>query len=202
MILNRFNWAFVGGVLIAGSFWGLLLLQQWPAVNEWIMSVRGLWYNIPISIVFMILALELCFSLFPGFFEKLKSHWLFLLIWGLGFVQLYFRLILGDVNISGHLTWLTFLIVHCSLREIPGWFMGITIAVWLQCVYFYFFIFPSPADGIRGILLGVGLAALLIWLNQEKQRKFPEKVFAALVGLKALIAQNKSEYEREEVPYE
>ncbi len=191
-----------GGVLIAGSFWSLLLLQRWPAANDWIVSVKGLWYNIPISIVFMILFLELSFSLFPGLVEKLKLHWPFLLIWGLGFVQLYFRLILGNVNISGHLTWLTFLIIHCSLREIPRWFMGITIVVWWQCLYFYLFIFPSPADGIRGILLGGVLAALLIWLNRENQRKFPENIFAALAGLKVLIAQRKGKYETEEVPYE
>lgn len=202
MNFNRFNRALTAGAIIAGSFWSLLLVWHWQTANEWILSVKGLWYNIPISIVFVILALELCFSLFPETIEKLKLHWPFLVIWGLGFIQLYFRLVLGNIDISGHLTWLTFLIVHCSLREIPRWFLGVTIAVWCQCIYFYFVIFPSPADGIRGILLGGGLVVLLIWLNREKQRKFPEKVFTALVGLGARAAQQKREYEREEVPYE
>lgn len=160
------------GLFLTGAFWMIWwMVDLRYHTSGWNASTLGLWYNIPISILFAILGLELLVSILPPIKARLLAQLPFIFIWLIGFAQLYLRLIERNINISGHLTWLTMMLAHSLIRRIPPWFIALIVLIWVKCLYFYFNVMASPHDGIMGILFGSFLSLLLWRLNRITQNK-------------------------------
>lgn len=164
--------AIVFGVPLSAALWWLYIRLRTEADLGYVTSELGLWYNVPITTIFIITGLELVFSTADhwrrGQFHENFNYWL---IWTLGFCQLYLRLITESINVSGHMTWLTLLVTQAILRKFPKWFIAVVVLAWLDAAYFNFYLFVSSSSGINGVVLGMVLSGLLILLERVFKKK-------------------------------
>ena len=168
---SKFRYALLTGIVIATAFWIFVWYFKIRHQSGWVPSIRGLWYNIPISFVFIILLCDLLFdSVKRPVLNSLTSNWPYFLVWIAGFLQLYFRLVEKSINVSGHMTWLTLLFAHSIFRSLPVTFVLFVAAVWLHAAYFNFFLFTSASSGLNGTLFGIFLSfVLFLFLRIEQQ---------------------------------
>jgi len=159
--------ALILGVSFSILFW----VAVWFKVNWLSQQTTGyvsphlFSYNIPITTIFAVYALELFFSAcLPPSRKSLLQHAPYLIVWGIGFVQLYLRLVTHSIDISGHMTWAGLMIAHSVLRKFLWWMHLCAVAVWLHAAYFNYILWGS-SSGVNGTILGVGLAVMLIWLK-------------------------------------
>ncbi len=139
----------------------------------WSVSPAGLVYNIPIFIVFTLVMWELLTSL-KWDRKVLLGISPYLIIWVLIFILLYFRVIQKSIPISGHITSLTLMISQGVLRKYPTWLMGIVALVFLEAIYFNFWLFPSAKTGIYGLVTGSTLAFILVIMNHHIEKHFED----------------------------
>ncbi|MGH1362782.1 MAG: hypothetical protein ACRBF0_04440 [Calditrichia bacterium] len=160
--------ALILGVSFAILFW----IAVWFKLNWFSQQTTGyvsphlFSYNIPITTIFAVYALELFFSVFfPPSRKSLLEHAPYLIIWGVGFVQLYLRLVTHSIDISGHMTWAGLMVAHSVLRKFPRWMHLCAMAVWLHAAYFNYILWGT-SSGVNGTILGIVLSVLLIVLNR------------------------------------
>ena len=159
LLLTALVWSFV---LLAANAWGI----------ECLATPQSLIYNLPISFLFATLAVELFLSTMPFGWDTFKPQIPFVVIWAVGLIQLYLRLVEHSIPASGHMTWIPLLLTQIRLRRLPVWFMGIAAAVLVQVAWFNFYELPTVFAGRNGLLLGAALSlALWIWLRTEKLDK-------------------------------
>ena len=131
-------------------------------------------YNVPITTILAVYALELFFSTFtPPIREKIVNNASYLIIWGIGFFQLYLRLVSKSIDMSGHMTWAGLMIAHSFLREFPWWMHLLAVGVWLHAAYFNFILWENTS-GENGTILGIILAILLVVAQRVSIRKTSE----------------------------
>ena len=158
---DRFGISFLLGLLSTAAFWCLFYMLT-RSSQEWATSLLGYTYNIPVSFLFSVLAFELLFSLRSA---PLHLNLAYLLVWMIGLVQLLLRLGFQVVPISGHLSWLTMMLVHSWRRRLPYWFSGLVGLVLVQACYFNFVLFSQRVSGRNGLLFGLVLILLLVGLD-------------------------------------
>ncbi len=167
------NRAILLGVAITTLYWIVFWVFQFDPHHGLETSLQGLFYNIPFSYIFCILSLELLLSsLTPPIRRNIQANLSFGIIWLLGFAQLYFRLVEGSINISGHMTWLSIMVTQCYLKGCSPGLKLAAIVVWLQAAYYNFYLFPSSAGGLNGVVLGIVLSALLVVLHKVFEARF------------------------------
>jgi hypothetical protein len=167
--MNRFRISFITGVAITCLTWLFLILVLLPERTTWAASALGLAYNIPITLPFAVLGVELLLSLRS---RPLRENAPYLLTWTLGGILLFFRVGLEAVAISGHMTWLVLMLTHSIVRGLPNSFSAVVALVLLQASFFNFALFPQHVSGFNGLLAGTSLGVLLLavryWLGSQR----------------------------------
>ena len=131
--------------------------------------VRGLLYNLPIAFLFLVLAAQLLIRavrLGPSHF--VKSHAGILIVWALGGLVLYLRLISKSLEVSGHLAWLPVLTAQAWTLGLPAWLIGIGAAATLSAAYLKFVVFQGPSGG-PGLIVGLLLATALVVSSRARR---------------------------------
>ena len=138
----------------------------------WSATPMGLLYNVPISFPFFVLCWDMIFSFrHVTFLEGLRKNTAYVVIWIVGLIVLYLRLVTRTSNISGHMTWLMVMPVHSYLRKFPISFILLIFLITVQAGYFNFALFPSGRSGLCGVCFGFLLSCLLIVLNHWITKK-------------------------------
>jgi|GEM_PF-6493446 len=169
---NNQKLALILGVGFSTVFWTVVWLSLgWFSENrDWYISGHLFRYNIPITTIFAVYALELFLSTFiPPSREKILNNVPYLIVWGIGFVQLYLRLVSKSIDISGHMTWAGLMIAHSVLRGFPWWMHLLALGVWLHAAYFNYILWENTS-GENGTILGIVLALLLIVLKRMSDK--------------------------------
>ena len=151
--------ALIGGTIL----WEILALMY---VNELLASGRpdmglALAYNLPVFFLFLVVASALAIRLGRlGPSRFVRTHFAALLIWGIGLLVLYLRLVAKTVEISGHLAWLPLLTVQTWVLGLPSWVGAVGVAATLSAAYLKFAVFQGPS-GAPGLMVGLVLAGAL-----------------------------------------
>ncbi len=164
---RRFAISLAAGTALAAGVWLVLLLVVLPGRGRFASTPLGLAYDVPISLVFAVLAVEILLSLRA---LPLQENAPYLIVWTLGLAQLVLRVGLDAIEVSGHMTWLVLMLTHVVLRGLPRWFLAAVAAVFLQCAAINFFVFPRAASGVNGLLLGAALSAVCVALRAWLRR--------------------------------
>lgn len=130
-------------------------------MDEWLLSPPGLAYNIPITLVFLVLAADLAVATCKRGF---RSQFPYLIVWGIGLLLLVLRVGFDAIPVSGHMTWLVLMVTHCILRGLPRWLTCLAFLTLLQAAYFNFVLFPQQVSGAWGLVAGLVLSSLLFWI--------------------------------------
>jgi hypothetical protein len=119
------------GVIAAMVAWGGMIAWLWMRGHAG--SGFSVFYNLPISVLFIgLLAHEGWMCRTQGARVYLKRHAPVVIVWVLGFVVLYLRLIAKSVDVSGHMTWALIMAAQCYAYRLPGWFCALVAGVCLQ----------------------------------------------------------------------
>jgi hypothetical protein len=155
------NAGLAAGVALAACAWvGLLSLHvlrtrpiPWSSVT----------YNVPITLVFSGLLLYIALDvLVLGPRRFLAAYAPLGVVWGLGVLVLYLRLVTRSTEISGHMSWSVVMGVQCAAQHMPAWFVA---SSWLVVLHIAFlkFVAWGGHSGHKGLLVGaiLGMAAWL-----------------------------------------
>ncbi len=167
--------ALASGVAAAAVAWTGMIV--WLAMRKHGGTGFSVFYNLPITIAFIgLCAHEGWMFRTLGFKQYLREHAPVLVVWTLGFVVLYFRLITKSVDVSGHMTWALIMAGQCHAYRLPGWFSALVWAVCLQVVLLKFFVLGG-VSGPVGIVVGGVLGGMMVgWRrSEERSEKFKVK---------------------------
>jgi hypothetical protein len=163
-LADSFEQSFFFGLISTLIVWSLF----WSMKSEhtgWSATPKGLLYNVPISFPFFVLCWEMLFSFrHRSFVEGIKNNAAYLLVWIVGAVILYLRLVTETIQVSGHMTWLMIMPVWSALRKLPLGFTLFIIIIAIQAGYFNFVLFPSIKSGLWGVVFGAVLSCFLVIL--------------------------------------
>jgi hypothetical protein len=159
----RFQVSLVLGVAGTALVWGGFALLVAPRLSGWVVSPLGYAYNIPITLPFLVLAAELALSLRT---VSLRRNTPYALVWAIGLVQLFLRVGLDVIPVSGHLTWLVLMLAHSWRRGWSKWFVALVGLILVQAAYFNIVIFGQQQYGVNGLLFGSLLALVLVGLDR------------------------------------
>lgn len=138
----------------------------------------ALTYNAPIALLFLVLSAELVLHIVRvGIRAGIRGRAPILLIWFVGLLLLYLRLIAKSTEVSGHMAWLPLLTAQTWLLGFPRWFTAFAAASTLIAIALKFAIFRGPS-GVPGILAGIILVmALLVleWRRRRRMNSFEER---------------------------
>ena len=124
-------------------------------------------WNGPISLVFLVLAWDAVLGAFVLPFRAfLRTYGAVMLVWSVGFLLLYLRLVLKSVDISGHMAWCVVMLTQTIVLGMPRWFTVVAALVLFEVAYFKFAILGGPS-GTSGLVVGLGLATLLAVLSRR-----------------------------------
>jgi hypothetical protein len=130
---------------------------------------RGLLYNLPIAFLFLVLATQLAIGAVRlGPLRFAKDHAGILVVWALGGLVLYLRLILKAIEVSGHLAWLPLLTAQAWTLGLPAWLIGLGAAATLSAAYLKFVVFQGPS-GVPGLIVGLVLATALVVTSRPRR---------------------------------
>lgn len=156
LIIGTIGWAMVWGI-------GLVAVRSSASGN---VGPVMLAYNLPITWLFCIMGAELLLATRK---EGLKL-WPFGVIWFAGLVLLYFRLIAKTLDVSGHMTWLSIMVVHSLLRRFPKWFTVVVVCFYIEAAVLNFGLFGSKSSAPAGMAVGAVMALLLAGLSFSAKR--------------------------------
>jgi hypothetical protein len=149
------------GVALAALAWLALIAAfslgdraiPWPSVI----------YNFPITVVFTGLVSHMAHAaLLLGPNRFLRAYTPLGIVWFLGAILLYLRLVMKSVDISGHMSWSVLMGAQCLIQRLPLWFTLAAWAVVLQVLHVKFVVYGGY-NGHKGLAAGIGLA-ILVWL--------------------------------------
>ena len=166
-----------GGVLpsvVLGGVASILIIGVYVAgllANERADVFRALLYNAPIAFLFLVLAAEATLRVFAvGPRRALAERSAIAMVWLLGAIILYLRLVSRSVEISGHMVWLPLLVAHAFVLGFPRWFMAIAVLAFVVAAWLKFAVFRGPS-GAPGLIIGAVLSlALLAWHRWGEHR--------------------------------
>jgi hypothetical protein len=125
-------------------------------------------YNGPIAFVFLVLVAHLGVQAYRlGFTAFARTSQWTLLIWFVGFVVLYLRLVAKSLEVSGHLAWLPLLTAQSMLSGFPPWFSIFAGLATLGALYMKVALFRGPS-GVPGAVVGLVLALALVLVSRRQ----------------------------------
>lgn len=158
LVVGSVAWVGVAGLYTAG-----LLAKGRTDI------ARGLLYNLPIAFLFLVLATHLVIGAVRlGPLRFGKGHAGILLVWALGGLVLYLRLISKSLEVSGHLAWLPLLTAQAWTLGLPVWLIGFGAAATLSAAYLKFVVFQGPSGG-PGLVVGLLLATVLVVTSRPRR---------------------------------
>lgn len=154
------SWGLGAGVIAACVAWvGMVVWLRMRGHGDAAFSV---FYNLPISVAFLgLCAHEVWMARTLGMRRYLREHAPVLMVWALGFVVLYLRLISKSVDVSGHMTWALIMAGQCAAYRLPGWFCALVGLVALQVLGLKMFVLGG-VSGYWGLLVG-GVLGGALW---------------------------------------
>jgi hypothetical protein len=121
----------------------------------------SVFYNLPISVAGIgLCAHEGWMARRLGVRRYLREHGPVMVVWGLGLVVLYLRLITKSVDVSGHMTWALIMGAQCLAYRLPGWFCALAVLVFLQVLGLKLLLLGGWSV-YWGLLVGGALGALM-----------------------------------------
>jgi hypothetical protein len=125
-------------------------------------------YNLPISLAFGALALDLAVrSAEMGPKRGLQAHGPVLVVWAAGGVLLLLRLVAKSIEVSGHMSWAILMGVHCVVEGAPRWFTVFAWCIVLQVLWLKLFVLGGQS-GTWGVLAGTALGGLLVIMGRSR----------------------------------
>jgi hypothetical protein len=125
-------------------------------------------YNGPIAFVFLVLVAHLAVQAYRlGFTAFARTSQWTLLIWFVGFVVLYLRLVAKSLEVSGHLAWLPLLTAQSVLSGFPPWFSMVAGLATVGALYMKVALFRGPS-GVPGAVVGLVLALALVLVSRRQ----------------------------------
>ncbi len=132
-------------------------------------------YNAPVASLFLVsLAYLVVQGVRGGLSAALRAHAGTLLIWTVGFVVLYLRLVSKSVEVSGHLTWLPMLTAQLWVWRFPTAVVAFGACSALVAVYLKMAVFQGPS-GIPGLVAGLSLATGVLILSRMREHRAVEQ---------------------------
>jgi hypothetical protein len=156
-----------------------LVLVAWVAVLA-MAAVRGrsvpwfsIGYNLPITLAFGAFATNLVVVAFTlGGRRFLSLHGPVILVWSLGAMVLFLRLVTKSIDVSGHMAWAVLMSVQCVVENMPRWFTAFVWCIAVQILLLKAFVLGGRS-GAWGLLAGVVLSVVLAgavwakrWVNE------------------------------------
>ena len=157
-------------LLIGGVAWLLCIAAYATALvlRNRSDATTVLLYNGPIAFVFLVLVAHLAVQAYRrGFTAFVRTSRWTLLIWFVGFVVLYLRLVAKNLEVSGHMAWLPLLTAQSVLSGFPPWFSIIAGLATLGAFYMKVALFRGPS-GVPGVVVGLGLALALVFVSRRQ----------------------------------
>jgi hypothetical protein len=154
----------IGGIawlMGVGAYAGALVLRSRAD------AATALLYNAPIAFVFLVLLAHLAVQAYRvGFTRFARAELWTLLIWALGGVVLYLRLVARSLEVSGHMAWLPLLTVQSVLSGFPVWFSIFAGLATVGALYMKIEQFRGPS-GLPGAVVGLMLALALVLASRR-----------------------------------
>ena len=155
---------------VGGTMWLFVISVYWAAL-----MARGrsdlaiaLLYNAPVAFLFLVLLAHMAIrALRLGVTSFLRLFGGTLLIWVVGAIILYLRLVSKSLEVSGHLAWLPLLTVQSWLHGFPSWVVALGVLSIASALYLKLAVFQGPS-GIPGLVAGVLLAGTMVLLDRGR----------------------------------
>jgi hypothetical protein len=126
-------------------------------------------YNVPITLVFAGLVVHMVWT--GTRLERsqiIASYAPLGVVWLIGGVVLFLRLVTQSIDVSGHMVWSVMMGVQCSVHRLPFWFTASAWAVVLQVLLLKLFVIGGHS-GQKGIVIGI-LLGVAVWFTTRAQK--------------------------------
>jgi hypothetical protein len=151
-------------LLLGSAFWlmGLGAYATTVVLRGRPSAITALLYNAPVAFVFLVLAIHLAVQMLRmGIREFVGAQVWTLVVWAIGGVVLYLRLVAKSIEVSGHMAWLPLLTAQSVTSGFPMWFSIVAGTSTLAAFYMKVELFRGPS-GVPGAVVGLALATALL----------------------------------------
>ena len=163
-----------------------LVLGMGVGVVAWLVLLVGLllrgrkiaWfsvgYNLPITLAFLGLSAQMAATAHRlGARSFVRHQGTVIMVWALGALLLFLRLVTKSIDISGHMAWAILMGVQSWAQRLPGWFTLFVGAIAIQVLLLKLF-YLGGQSGQGGMVAGICLGVAM-WFAVRGRRSTGER---------------------------